>query len=156
MNLCSSILLAVVTFLANFPLAQSTVSYDKDYFESIPARFGMDWKPPARTYQAHLQFLPDRPKLCDGTGGLDVVEPTDSLPVALLVERGNCTFEQKAWVAASHPNVSFMIVYDHTPEKSLVSMRETSDAVEIKLGMLFISYEAGMGMLIVLTLSLEK
>lgn len=140
-----SIAVSIAAIVANFPLTEATVSYGERYFESVPSRFGMDWKPPNQTYQAHLQFLQESPRLCDGTE-LDVVAPNDSVPVALLVERGNCTFEQKALVATkAYPTVSFMVVYDHTPEKSLVSMRETSDADEIELGMLFVSYEAGMG-----------
>lgn len=143
---CLRLALLAATLVAKFRLAESTLSFEGHSYESIPARFGLEWKPRARTYQAHLQFLQDRPRLCEGTGGLEgLIHPNDTLPVALLVERGNCTFEEKAWVAMqAYPTVSFLVVYDHTPEKSLVSMRETSSAEGIKLGMIFISFEAGM------------
>ena len=127
-------------------LVEAGVSYGHSYYESIPSRFGMDWQPPTQTHLAHLQFLQERPRLCDETFELDVIAPNDTLPVALLVERGNCTFEQKAMVAMkAYPTVRFMIVYDHTPEKRYVSMTETTDAEDIKLGMLFVSNEAGIG-----------
>lgn len=63
--------------------------------------------------------------------------------MALLVERGNGTFEEKAWVAMKaymYSTVSFLVIHDHTPEKSLEGIRETYDAEEINLGMLFVSY----------------
>jgi Ring finger domain len=64
--------------------------------------------------------------------------------VALLVERGDCSFEQKAYVAMkAFPAVSYMIVYDNEPSNDLVSMRETTSADNVTLGMLFISYRAG-------------
>jgi hypothetical protein len=145
--LLPTILWATFLLAATAPLVECTVSFEGRNYESIPARFGMEWQPRARTYQAHLQFLPDHPRLCDGTGTFDrLMPPNDTLPIALLVERGNCTFEEKAWVAMqAYPTVSFLVVYDHTPEKSLVSMRETSSAQGIQLGMLFVSHEAGMG-----------
>lgn len=76
--------------VASFPsFVEGIVSQEGRSFESIPARFGMNWKPPERTYQAHLQFIQERPLLCEGTGGLErLVMPNDTLPVALLVQRG--------------------------------------------------------------------
>ena len=69
--------------------------------------------------------------------------------VALLVERGNCSFEEKANVAMlAYPTVSFMVVYDDQPSKNLVSMRESYQADGIFLGMLFVSYNSGMSKLL--------
>ena len=146
---CIRIVLSLVVMVVNFPRVESTVSYKEKNFESVPARFGMEWQPPNRTYQAHLQYLPDHPLLCVGEAEdvlEEVVTPNDTLPVALLVERGNCTFEEKAWVAMqAYPAISFLVIYDNIPEMNLVSMREFSDAEAIKLGMVFVSHEAGMG-----------
>lgn len=66
--------------------------------------------------------------------------------VALLVERGVCSFEQKAAVAMeAYPSVGFMVVYDHEISNNLVSMKETTEDHGITLGMLFVSNHAGMG-----------
>lgn len=149
-NVRNSLSAALVA--TNALLAESRVFYDSHAFESMPSHFGMSWTPQAQTYEAHLQVLSERAKLCPEEGieeqGLErygLVAPNDTLPVALLVERGNCSFEDKATVAMqAYPTVSFLVVYDDQPSKNLVSMRETYADHGIKLGMLFVSYHSGM------------
>jgi hypothetical protein len=66
--------------------------------------------------------------------------------VALLVERGDCSFELKATNAMlAYPAISFMIVYDDEPRSNLVSMRETTNGHDVTLGLLFVSHHSGMG-----------
>ena len=129
-------------------LVEATLSYGKHSFDSMPAHFGMAWTPPERTYQAHLQFLPDSPRLCHN--GLDgLVLPNDTLPISLIVERGDCSFELKASIAMEkYPAISFMIVYDDEPRSKMVSMSETNPDHGITLGMAFVSHHSGMGKLI--------
>jgi len=68
------------------------------------------------------------------------------MAVALLVERGDCSFELKATnVMAAYPAVQFMIVYDDQVSNNLVSMRETNTGEGIDLGLLFVSHKSGMG-----------
>ena len=56
--------------------------------------------------------------------------PSDGLPIALLVERGHCTFYEKSVVAASsmYPGVAFMIVYDNQSNNNpLIPMTSDHD-----------------------------
>lgn len=64
------------------------------------------------------------------------------------MERGECSFEQKA-INAMHqyPALSYMVVYDYKVTKNLVAMRETQSGDGINLGMLFVSNNAGMSTL---------
>ena len=137
----------------------AVVSFGKNEttFESMPALFGMDFDPPPKTYSAHLQFLPNNTKLCDPVGlERNITIPantsynnnnnsTSSLPIVLLVERGECSFEQKAInVMQQYPTIGYMVVYDNIVTKNLVAMRETLSGDGIDLGMLFVSNNAGM------------
>lgn len=96
--------------LASTTFVEANVSYQGHTFDSMPAHFGMAWSPPERTYQAHLQLLDECPRLCQsgseeqGLSGL--VLPNESLPVALLVERGDCSFEMKVSLSFS---ISFLL-----------------------------------------------
>ena len=71
---------------------------------------------------------------------------------ALLVERGDCSFEEKARnVMLHYPAISYMIVYDDMVSKNnLVPMKETNSSDGIDVGMLFVSYRAGMSTLFLL------
>lgn len=144
--------LLVVVTLFNVSSVEATVSYGEASFESMPATFGMHWKPPSRTYPAHLQVLSNNTKLCDDQGLDGLIKPTnDSLPVVLLVERGDCSFEQKSRLAMQqYPEIAYMVVYDDTAYKTLVSMRETESGEGVHLGLLFISHQAGLILRVVL------
>ena len=76
-----------------------------------------------------------------------------TLPVAILAKRGQCSYETKARVAQTlttpHGAVRFVVVYndDRRAGQELITMaprtgnREGTD----KIGMVFVSYENGVG-----------
>lgn len=135
-------------------------------FDSMPAIFGSPWVSNIQ-YQAHLQELENRPFLCENdqvtlslsNGGRrdsqrakdpnsnDVSSETrpiqDGLPVALLVSRGACSFEEKAREAMKLPNIDFVIVYDDRSRTQLVPM-SASDKTETTDHLLFVSHSTGL------------
>jgi len=67
--------------------------------------------------------------------------PMDGLPVALLVERGMCTFYEKAAMAAKYgPAVRYIIIYDDQITPLLVPM---SSDYETDITLLFVSANTG-------------
>jgi hypothetical protein len=66
----------------------------------------------------------------------------DDLPVAVLISRGACSFEEKAREAMLLPNVDFAIIYDDRARTHLVPM-SASEPDGITLGMMFVSYSTG-------------
>jgi hypothetical protein len=131
-------------------------------FDSMPAMFGLPWIGNIQ-YQAHLQEIPARPFLCandleslsfsNGARHLNrqnndsiLSEPQrtkDGIPVALLVRRGTCSFEEKAREAMKLANVDFIIVHDDRSRTQLVPM-SASDTAEIANHLLFVSHETGL------------
>ena len=87
------------------------------------------------------------------------ITPSHGVPVALLAKRGQCTYETKARVASTltspHGVVRFVIVYDDKMEdgEHLITMmpRDGQQQDEARrdlyeeLGLVFVSYESGMG-----------
>ena len=89
------------------------------------------------------------------------ITPSHGVPVALLAKRGQCTYETKAKVASTltspHGVVRFVIVYDDKMEdgEHLITMmpKDGHDDEEARrmyeeLGLVFVSYESGMGELL--------
>jgi hypothetical protein len=75
----------------------------------------------------------------------EIIVPSDSLPVALLVKRGDCSFEEKARNAMELSDaIQFVIVYDDNLRSQLVPM-SANDPSEISVRLLFISHTAGLG-----------
>ena len=121
-------------------------------FDSMPAIFGSPWVNNVQ-YQAHLQELPARPFLCESDEGRHVKEHNsvsmelepfqDSLPVALLVSRGACSFEEKAREAIKLPNVAFLIVYDDRSRTQLVPMSGSYEGEAMNY-LLFVSHSTGL------------
>lgn len=165
------------SFFGMFPLVQlfllvliqqittvtATISVNSKEFQSMPAIFGAPWKPGV-DYYAHLQFLPEHIFLCTNDdivalqdvmhsrllphGGNATISPTnDDLPVALLVSRGGCSFEEKARTAMKFSKVAYVIVFDDhirpSTRPNLVPMSAT-DGTEVDVGMIFVSYATGM------------
>jgi hypothetical protein len=71
-------------------------------FKSMPAIFGQRLDIDDPVSLAHLQLIKELPLLCEEEKGLnnsaaesDVVTPSHGLPVALLVQRGSCTFMKR-------------------------------------------------------------
>lgn len=85
------------------------------------------------------------------------VTPSNGVPVALLAKRGQCSYETKARVASTltspHGVVRFVIVYNDKMEdgERLITMmpKDGHDEARIDLyadlGLVFVSYESGMG-----------
>ena len=84
------------------------------------------------------------------------ITPSHGVPVALLAKRGQCTYETKARVASTftspHGVVRFVIVYDDKMEdgEHLITMMPKDaghDGGNLydELGLVFVSYESGMG-----------
>ena len=73
----------------------------------------------------------------------------NDIPIALLVQRGKCTFYEKATMAAKYygMNVRYVIVYDNEISDSLVPMSTESplQSPAKELSMVFVSYHAGIG-----------
>jgi hypothetical protein len=67
--------------------------------------------------------------------------PLDGLPVALLVERGMCTFYEKAEMAAKYgPSVQYVVIYDNQIAPDLVPMSSETDS---GMTLLFVSATTG-------------
>lgn len=76
---------------------------------------------------------------------LDAIEPLpapdDGLPIALLVERGLCTFWEKAELAARYgPAVQYVIIFDDIVSPDLVTM---SSVESTDMTLLFVSSQSG-------------
>jgi hypothetical protein len=95
------------------------------------------------------------------------VIPSNGVPVALLAKRGQCTYETKARIASQmtspHGVVRFLIVYNDQLEdgEHLITMMPSKDKdgrsdggadLYDELGLVFVSYESGMGKTIILLL----
>jgi hypothetical protein len=96
-----------------------------------------------------MQLIESRPLLCeeDKTNNATsseslVTTPSDGLPVALLVERGQCTFWEKALVAGTFDPVQYVVVYDNEINPQLVPMSSESST---NMSLLFVSYHSGVG-----------
>lgn len=131
-----------------FTSVASTVTlpeYNKSY-ASFPALFGKRL-PLDNPVSAYLQVIDDWPLLCNNSDRIPdqdaVVKPDDGLPVALLVERGNCTFWEKGETALLwSPPVKYVIVYDNEAKLELVPM---SSEVESEMTLLFVTRRTGFG-----------
>lgn len=67
--------------------------------------------------------------------------PTDGLPIAFLVERGMCTFYEKALMASRYgPSVKYVIIYDDQIAPDLVPM---SSQFSTDMTLLFVSAASG-------------
>jgi hypothetical protein len=148
-------------FLLLPQLAFSTVyvpSYNISY-SSMPALFGGTWSEDV-TVEAYLQLVAEEPLLCESPQDDNVKNaitvPNDDpdnydnpIPVALLVQRGECTFMQKAQVALQWaPTVQYVIVYDNEITNLLVPMSSEESLANVEeknLSLLFVSYHSGMG-----------
>ena len=128
------------------------------------------------SYAVNLQVVPGDPHLCIGGNDRGVefgheakayakrLEPRIDGPkrVALLVERGGCTFEAKARAAmaidaelraksrehhsSSTPIISFVVVYDNVARPALVPMSASSSSADEDLSsisLVFVSYDTG-------------
>lgn len=138
--------IAWATFL---PIVSATVAlpeYNRS-FHSLPALFGGQL-PLDNSVRAYLQRIDGRPLLCqtEPNRTIDhhaVVTPTDGTPVALLVERGMCTFWEKARTANLWaPPVKYVIVYDNNPKSELVPM---SSELGSNMTLLFVTRNTGLG-----------
>lgn len=76
--------------------------------------------------------------------------------MAILAKRGRCTYETKALTASTltspHGTVRFLIVYNDDPDGGMITMMpKSSDTgptghdLYKDLGMIFVSYESGIG-----------
>lgn len=164
------ILLYLIVLMLQVTSVTATISVQSNQFTielpSMPANFGMNWRN-GIDYFAQLQFLPDHLFLCQeegsasvtldmnsrllshGSGNLNtsIHSTKDGVPVALLVSRGECSFEEKARMAMQINNIAYVIVFDDrvrpTTKPNLVPMSAT-DATGIDIGLLFVSYASGM------------
>lgn len=132
-----------------------------------------------RYYDVNLQVVPGDPHLCIGDNDLHVgvefgheakayakrlAPRIDDGPkrVALLVERGGCSFEAKARAAmaidaelraksrehnsSSTPIISFVVVYDDVARPALIPMSASSSSADEDLSsisLVFVSYDTG-------------
>ena len=115
-------------------------------FHSLPALFGQPL-PLDIPVTAYLQVIQDWPLLCEEPDRKPdpnaVVTPKDGIPVALLVERGKCTFWEKAETASLwSPPVEYVIVYDQEVKPELVPM---SSELETNMTLLFVTRQTGTG-----------
>jgi hypothetical protein len=159
-------------------------------FQSQPALFGMmmDYD---ESYDANLLVVPGDPHLCVGHGDLVEVGDSNggeeqlrsqshSYPeakaysnrltcmldgkkrIALLAERGGCSFEAKARNAMAidaalrarlrnqAPIISFVVVYDDVPNRStLVRMSASSSTSDggLSISLVFVSHDTGITLL---------
>mmetsp|Transcript_25553 Transcript_25553/g.38730 ORF Transcript_25553/g.38730 Transcript_25553/m.38730 type:complete len:391 (+) Transcript_25553:135-1307(+) len=140
---------------------ESTIHAGGLNFESIPAMFGTGFDE-GMQYQAYLQYMPTHPYLCNmhdnstiGASYENVQSSVDTyiqgnqtrketLPVALLVRRGICSFEDKALIAmALRIKPRFVIVYNDRSQSDLVHMG-SSNRYDIDIHMVFVSYTTGL------------
>lgn len=140
-TLVLSSLLALRTVSATVVLPD----YDRS-FHSLPAVFG-ERIPFDTSASIYLQTINDWPKLCREEGREpdpeDIVTPDDGKSVALLVERGTCTFWEKGEVASSwSPPVEYVIIYDNEFTNELVPMSSESQS---DMRLLFVTRRTGVG-----------
>eukprot|EP00934_Nitzschia_sp_Nitz4_P009169 Nitzschia sp. Nitz4//scaffold36_size144017//43746//45508//NITZ4_003078-RA/size144017-snap-gene-0.191-mRNA-1//1//CDS//3329549432//9159//frame0 len=119
-------------------------------YESMPADFGVAI-PGNVTVQASLQTFSDWPQLCNSSiSAFDINKvkvPDDGMPVALLVERGGCTFWEKAQMASLfYPIVQYVIVYDFVSISRYQTMNAGgADAdADMELSLFFVTQEDGL------------
>lgn len=138
-----------LSLLALIPLVSSTVvlpDYNRS-FHSLPALFG-GRLPLENPVSAYLQRIEDWPLLCQDDPNREyyadaVITPDDELPVALLVERGKCTFWEKGETASLWaPRVKYVIVYDDESKAELVPM---SSELESNMTLMFVTRKTGLG-----------
>ena len=116
-------------------------------YHSLPALFGKRL-PLDNPASAYLQRIDDWPLMCADDNKViypdDIfVTPDDGLPVAVLVERGECTFWEKAAVASAwNPPVEYVIIYDNDSSADLVPM---SSDLETNMTLLFVTRATGLG-----------
>jgi len=142
-------------------------------FDSISAAFGKPWIDNVE-YRAHLQFLDSRPFLCQGDQDMPslpnynddydghahrmlhdetnhtstLYKVDDDLPIAVLVSRGACSFEEKAReTLLLQPEVEFCIVYDVQSGTHFFPASASGESDDITVGMLFVSYSTGIQLL---------
>jgi hypothetical protein len=127
-------------------------------FTSMPAMFGDQLNTDGTPVQAHMMIFKDLPLLCqedvdeynlhhtnsrtNKTMEITITPPDDGLPVALLVQRGGCTFYEKAVVASQWKEIRYLVVYDNEMNADLVPM---SSEYPVNLTLLFVSYNSGHG-----------
>ena len=162
-------------------------------YQSQPALFGMQLEYDA-SYEVILQAIPDDPHLCAGRIGGDngqgeknyayypnpstdankIWVPQDGKTVALLAQRGGCSFEDKARAALAidaelrhrlrrkrggrhtsggaaedddTPIMQFVVVYDDMRRPTLVPMSASDDEEIHNLGLVFVSSDTGNALL---------
>ena len=104
--------------------AEAFVYANNETFNSLPALFGR-YISESKFYQVRLQYFHENPYLCevdDKTRNsfvppLPITAPGNvtlpNVPIALLVGRGSCSFQQKANMAEKiHPSIEFLVVYN--------------------------------------------
>jgi len=144
-------------FFILFNFATSSVSVPSTYgthtYESQTARFGIPFVR-GRIYEARLQIHDGDPYLCGDEWPIrsfdDLIKPSDGTPVALLAKRGQCSFEAKARTAMTltPPGiVKYIIVYDDR-ERSTLSIMSAMDASSISVGLLFITFNSGVDLIV--------
>jgi hypothetical protein len=149
----------VLVLLALPHLATSTVvlpEYNRS-FSSMPAMFGGELSLDDPAVLAHMMILKDLPLMCEEemdefnrlhtdannvTMTIDIPPPDDGRPVALLVQRGKCTFYEKARVASQWEAVKYLVVFDDQMNPELVPM---SSEYPTNMTLLFVSYVSGHG-----------
>ena len=118
------------------------------------------------TFEANLMLPPDDQMLCEFPPSLENLTTaeahnwTASRPIALLLSRGNCSFEQKARVALKMPEnfttlLKYMIVYNNNETRSVTEdvlimspPANDSESEELdKMGYLFVSTISGQAIL---------
>jgi len=139
-------------------VANATINSGGFDFDSMPAVFGKRWYNNVE-YEAQLKVIPKNAYLCDQDDYLmasssywnenaavnytkEIETRDNELPVALLVSRGACSFEEKAR-AAMAMNASFVIVYDDRSHNRLIPM-SASYQDDIDVGMMFVSHDTGL------------
>jgi hypothetical protein len=133
---------------------EATITIGERNFQSMPAVFGKPFSLVGSYDPAHLQLLqaddqflchraPENERHLRATDTTNHIVPTDGLPVAVLVSRGSCSFEEKARAAMAYGFIQYVIVYDDRARAALVPMSAT-DPDGITVGMLFVSHMTGM------------
>jgi Ring finger domain len=129
-------------------------------FRSQVATFGYQFQY-GKVFQPLLMLPPDDLSLCvfpttlENMTIADAANLTMDIPIALLVARGNCTFDQKALVIAGMqerltPFLRYMIVYNTNSSQpdDLIYMSSNSTSRELDgVGAMFLSWNSGKEML---------
>jgi hypothetical protein len=156
----ASLWLLLAAFLVSTTTVSSTVvlpEYNRS-FTSMPALFGGQLNYNDPPVMAHLTLVRDNPLLCSENSDLEIPNsnsnnntntrtiietPDDGLPVAVLVERGKCTFYEKAQEASKLGEaVRYIVVYDNEVSPDLVPM---SSEHSTNMTLLFVSNLSGEG-----------